>query len=125
VVLYIYLMRVKLSEQYANEREEICKKIINILQLDADNSFLLSELDENNEKQQAIMKLKDEIPKYFAVSAITPFISGRECARPALSIIKGILKQQGYYVVGKTCSFKFDGGYEWTTKYHIFRKTDV
>ncbi len=29
MLLYSYLMRVKLSEQYVNEREEVCKKIIN------------------------------------------------------------------------------------------------
>jgi len=116
-------MRIKLSEQYANEREEICNKLINILKLDEDNSFLLCDLDNDLEKQQAIFALKDEIQKYFAVSAITPFIPGRECQRPALSIAKGIFKQQGYLVVGKSFSYKYDGGYEWTVKYHIFRKT--
>ena len=116
-------MRVKLSELYPVEREEICNKIIEILQLDADNSFLLSELDTNEEKQNAIIGLKDEIQKYFAVSAITPFIVGRECARPALCIAKGILRQQGYFFEGKSYSCKFDGGYEKTTKYFIFRKT--
>ncbi len=115
-------MRVKLSEQYVNEREEICNKLIAILKLDNENSFLLCDLDSDSEKQQAIMNLKDDIQKYFAVSAITPFIAGRECQRPALSIAKGILKQQGYLVVGKSFSYKYDGGYEWTVKYHIFRK---
>jgi hypothetical protein len=32
--------RVKLCEKYTQEREEICKKIIAILNLDANNSFL-------------------------------------------------------------------------------------
>lgn len=117
-------MRVKLSDQYPKEREEICQKIINILQLDNENSFLLSDLDESIEKQNAITELKDEIQKYFAVSGITAFIPGRECARSALCIIKGILRQQGYVFTGKSCSYKFDGGYVWTTKYHIFRKSD-
>jgi len=39
-------MRVKLCDKYKNEREEICKKLIDILKLDTNNSFLLSDLDE-------------------------------------------------------------------------------
>lgn len=117
-------MRVKLSELYPKERDEVCQKIINILQLDDESSFLLSELDENKDKQNAIIGLKDEILKYFAVSGITAFIPGRECAREALCIVKGILRQQGYIFTGKSCSYKYDGAYVWTMKYHIFRKLD-
>jgi hypothetical protein len=38
-------MRIKLSEKYQKEREDICDKIISILELDENNSFLLCELD--------------------------------------------------------------------------------
>ena len=38
-------MRIKLSEKYHNEREEVCKKIISIIDLDENNSFLLCDLD--------------------------------------------------------------------------------
>jgi hypothetical protein len=38
-------MRIKLSEKYQKEREDICDKIINILELDENKSFLLCELD--------------------------------------------------------------------------------
>ena len=44
-------MRVKLCDKYKIEREDICKKIIDILKLDTNNSFLLSELDDDTEKQ--------------------------------------------------------------------------
>jgi hypothetical protein len=47
-------MRVKLCEKYKNEREEICKKLIDLLKLDANHSFLLSDLDADTEKQRAI-----------------------------------------------------------------------
>jgi len=115
-------MRQKLSEMYPKEREEVCNKIIQILQLDADNSFLLSELDANEEKQKAIIDLKEEIQKYFAVSALTPYISGRECARPALCIAKGILRQDGYFFEGKAFTFKdHNGDKVKTTKYFIFK----
>ena len=61
--------RIKLSEQYHKEREELCKKLIEI----TGTEFLLSELDENLEKQAAILALKDEIQKCFAVSSIATF----------------------------------------------------
>ena len=48
-------MRIKLSEQYAEEREQICKKLIDILELDANNSILLCDLDADTAKQQAIV----------------------------------------------------------------------
>ena len=32
-------MRIKLSDKYQNEREEICNKIITILDLKEDNTF--------------------------------------------------------------------------------------
>ncbi len=118
-------MRVKLSEQYPKEREEICQKIINILQLDDKKSFLLSELDENQDKQNAIIELKDEIQKYFAVSAMLVFMNGKECVRPALCIAKGILRQQGYFFEGKSQSYKFDGGYNRTVRYFVFRKSEI
>ena len=62
-------MRIKLSEKYHNEREEVCKKIISIIDLDENNSFLLCDLDKDIEKQQKLLDLKEEIPKYFACSS--------------------------------------------------------
>jgi hypothetical protein len=56
-------MRVKLCDKYKIEREDICKKIIDILKLDANNSFLLSDLDADKEKQAAILNMKEEIQK--------------------------------------------------------------
>lgn len=43
-------MRVKLCNKYKVEREDICKKLIDILKLDANNSFILCELDADIEK---------------------------------------------------------------------------
>ena len=54
-------MRPKLSEKYAEEREEICSRILNILELDDNGAFILSTLDADVERQNKIMELKDEI----------------------------------------------------------------
>ena len=49
-------MRIKLSKKYQTEREEICNKIITILDLKEDNTILLCKLDENIEKQNKILE---------------------------------------------------------------------
>ena len=115
-------MRVKLCDKYKIEREDICKKIIDILKLDANNSFLLSDLDEDAEKQTAILNMKEEIQKCFACSNISSFKPNFECKRPYLNIVKSILRQQNYLFNGSSNVIKLENGECKTTKkYHIFR----
>ena len=115
-------MRVKLCEKYKIEREDICKKIIDILKLDVNNSFLLCDLDADTEKQMAILKMKEEIQKCFACSNISSFKPNFECKRPYLNIVKSILRQQNYLFNGSSNVIKLDNGDSKTTKkYHIFR----
>ena len=49
-------MRTKLCEKYQLEREDICARLISILQLDNNNSFLLCNLDDNIEKNRKSVK---------------------------------------------------------------------
>jgi hypothetical protein len=116
-------MRVKLSEKYKNERENICKKLINIIELDENNSFFLYKLDADIEKQQKIMDMKEEIRKYFAVSTLSAFKpEGFECKRPYMSILRSILRKQGYEVKNrKYIKLNPDGTYIRTIKYKILR----
>ena len=115
-------MREKLCDKYKQEREEISKKLIDILQLDTNNSFLLSELDEDTEKQSAILNMKEEIQKYFACSEISSFKPNFECKRPYLNIVRGILRKQNYLFNGISNVIKMENGESKTTKkYHIFR----
>ena len=115
-------MRIKLSEKFQNEREDICNKIISILELKEDNFFLLCELDEDIEKQNKILELKEEIKKYFACSTISSFKPNFECKRPYLNIIRSILRKQNYTFVGDDIFFrKQDGTYIKTMKYKTFR----
>ena len=114
-------MRIKLSEKYITQREEICNKIISILGLKADNTFLLCELDEDIEKQNKIMGLKEEIQKYFACSTISSFKPNFECKRPYLNIIRSILRKQNYNFVGNDYTIKINNIPKKTIKYIIFR----
>ena len=119
-------MRVKLSEKYPQERENICKRIIEILELDAaDNSFLLCNLDEDAAKQEKILAMKYEINKYFRVSNISTFKPDFECKRPYLSIVRSILRQQNYTVDNSPFFVKYEGGLlRRTVKYVIRRVTE-
>ena len=115
-------MRVKLCEKYKTEREEICKKLIDIIKLNASNSFLLYELDADIEKQTAILNMKDEIQKCFACSELSSFKPNFECKRPYLNIIRGILRKEGYTFENNNILYKLENGtYIKTMKYKIFR----
>ena len=114
-------MRVKLCEKYKIEREDICKKIIDILKLDVNNSFLLCDLDEDPEKQTDILNMKEEIQKCFACSEISSFKPNFECKRPYLNIVRGILRKQGYTFISTDLDIKINDVIKRTTKYIIFR----
>jgi hypothetical protein len=115
-------MRVKLSEKYKIEREEICKNIIDILKLDNNQCFILCELDENKETQTEILNMKDDIQKCFACSEISSFKPNFECKRPYLNIVRGILRKQGYTFENNNILFKLENGnYKKTMKYKVFR----
>ena len=114
-------MRIKLSEKYLIEREEICNKIITILGLKEDKTFLLCELDEDIEKQNKIMDLKEEIQKYFACSTISSFKPNFQCRRPYLNIIRSILRKQNYNFIGNDYTIKINNCPKKTIKYVIFR----
>ena len=115
-------MRVKLCDKYKIEREEICKKLIDILKMDANHSFLLSDLDADIEKQTAILNMKEEIQKCFACSTIYSFKPNFDCKRQYLNIVKSILRQQDYLFNGISNVIKLENGESKTTKkYHIFR----
>jgi hypothetical protein len=115
-------MRVKLCEKYQIEREEICKKIIDILQLDSKNYFLLHDLDNDIQKQTAILNMKEEIQQYFACSNISSFKPNFDTKRPYLNIVKSILRQQNYIFSGVSVVIKLENGESKPTKkYYIFR----
>ncbi len=114
-------MRVKLCDKYKIEREDICKKIIDILKLDDKQSFILCELDADLDKQTAVLNMKEEIQKCFACSEISSFKQNFECKRPYLNVVRGILRKQGYTFVSTDIDIKINDVVKRTKKYIIFR----
>lgn len=116
-------MRVKLSEKYPNERETICKRLIEILEVEPEeNSFLLCDLDEDVSKQEKILAMKEEINKYFRVSNISTFKPDFKCKRPYLSIVRSILRQQNYTVDNSPFFVKYEGGLMKRTVKYVIRR---
>lgn len=114
-------MRIKLCDKYQIERENICNQILHILQLNNDNSFLLCDLDNDDEKKSSILELKEKIQKYFACSTISSFKPNFDCKRPYLNIIRSILRKQGYNFIGNDFTVKINDVPKKTIKYIIFR----
>ena len=115
-------MRQKLKDKYQKEREEYCNKIITILQLDDNNSFLLCDLDEDIDKQNELLAMKDEIKKCFTVSDISTFKPHCECKKPYLNMVRSILRQQNYTVNYEPHIINYENNlFKKTIKYRIFR----
>jgi len=115
-------MRLK-SELYKTEQLQLCDKIIEILQLDDDNSFLLKDLDNNIDKQKQILDLIPEIRKYFSFSSIIGASEPKKTKRPYMSIIRQICKIK-YNVVPKNYMLRRENEKEVKTmKYFFFLKT--
>lgn len=58
------------STLYKKEQDELVDKIINILELDNENSIILYNLDNDKIKQDKILELIPEIRKYYSFSTI-------------------------------------------------------
>jgi hypothetical protein len=116
-------MRKKLSELYKKERDDICERIIKIINLDKNNSFLLSDLDSDLEKQKSIIIMKEEIKKFFECSTISTFKPNFNCKRPYLNIVRSILRKQNYNIEGKDYCIKYDNGLQKRTIIYTITKT--
>ena len=112
-------MRLK-SELYAQEQEQLSNKIIDILELDEESSITLYELDHDLEKQEKIMKMSEELKKYFTYAKIEGLKNPEKCQRPWLSIIRQITKP--YHTLYSADFRLVDNKKIRTTKYLFLKK---
>jgi len=80
------------KDLYKTEQEELADTIINILNLDADNSIILYDIDHNTEIKDGIMNLVPELRKYFSYNNINGLTRPERMKRPYLSLIRQITK---------------------------------
>jgi len=88
------------SELYKTEQYEICDKIITILNLDSNSSFILKDLDNDENKKKMILDLIPDIRKYYSFSSIIGVSEPEKAKRPYMSIIRQVCKLK-YNVIGK------------------------
>jgi hypothetical protein len=113
-------MRLK-EELYKKEQDEILQKIINIIDLDKENSITLYELDNNTEKQNKIIDLIPDIRKYFSLSFVKGVKNPELLKRPYLSVIKQILKNN-YNIISSDFRTQIDENKIRTKKYIFILK---
>jgi hypothetical protein len=114
-------MRLK-SELYKNEQLEIMNKIINILELDDNNSITLYELDNDIEKQEKILEILPEIKKYFKCKCVKSLIAPEKVKRIYLSLIRYITKLE-YNMIGVQFLIQKDKSKIRTVKYIFIKKS--
>lgn len=104
---------------YQNEQYELINKIINILNLDSENSIILYNLDNDKEKQDKILALIPEIRKYYSFSKIIGASEPDKAKRPYLSIIRQLTKSK-YKLNSYDYRIKQEGKEDIRTKKFIF-----
>ena len=111
------------SELYHKQQSELCDEIINILDLDKDNSIILYYLDNDIEKQEKIMDLIGRIRTFFTYRLIRGLVYPENCKRPWLTIIKHMTKIK-YKLEKKVCYLKVDNERFRSVKY-IFNPLEL
>ena len=104
---------------YKKEQDELVDKIINILELDNENSIILYNLDNDKTTQDKILELIPEIRKYYSFSTIIGASEPTKAKRPYLSIIRQLTKSK-YKLNSYDYRIKQDNKEDIRTKKYIF-----
>lgn len=105
---------------YKSEQYEIIDKIMNILELDKNNSILLYNLDKDKEKQDSIMELVPDIKKYFRYKTFKGVSDPESSKRPYVSVIRQCTKER-YKMLSVDSNLKLEDGSIVRTKKHVFQ----
>lgn len=96
----------KKEVKYKKEREELLETLFKLLNIGLiKNSFILYYLDRNVEVKEKIYLLKDDIKKYYSGSSCRG-LNKKDSKRPYMSIIRFLLKENGYKLVSFDFSVK-------------------
>lgn len=114
----------KKQELYEAEQNALIYRLLEVLDLDNESSFLLSTFDLSEEKQKQIMDLYPDVRKFFSLTNVQAIANPDSAQRPWLSLIKNVLKQK-YKVLGVAYRLKHeeDETYSFTRRYFVQPKT--
>lgn len=105
---------------YPEEQKRIKQKLLSILDLDAQNSVTLYDL-EHSTKHEHIMGLLPDLRAYFSLSTSPPIANPDKYARPWLTIIKQLTKDE-FDMVSADWRIRQENGEVIRTKRYFFHK---
>ena len=98
----------KRVDKYHKERIEVLHKMFDILGINENNNtFLLHDLDNDQEKQNKILELESEIKRYFICGSWNCF-KDPNIKRKYLSLIKNTMKTLDYNMIPTKINIKKD-----------------
>ena len=113
------MTRPKKDVQYKKEQEQTIKKMIEILGATETNTFVLYEVENNEDKIKKINGLTNDIKKYFPCKNIGGIKEPERFARPWLSVIRQVLKRKYKVITG---DYTIKEGNIRTRIYHLMNK---
>ena len=105
---------------YPEEQKQLKAELLSILNLDAQNSITLYDLD-NSDKSTKIMDLLPRLRAYFSLSKNPPIANPDKYERPWLTIIKQLTKDE-YDMVSADWRIKSENKDVIRTKRYFFHK---
>lgn len=111
------MVRTSKKVKYKKEQEELVNKLLEILPL-KDNGFTLYEMDNNKERQEKILELKDDIKKYFVYRNIGVIKNKHNSKRIWLPLCRCVLRQYGYEFIVGSKNIKDTYGKNYKTQYY-------
>jgi hypothetical protein len=111
----------KSVKNYTEERQNVINELFKILEINETNKkFSLSELDQNEEKQQKILALEPDIKKYFLCSRWNFFSHKyRDSKRNYLSLIRSLCNDMNIEFISSYKNKKIDDKNKKETYYYF------
>jgi hypothetical protein len=113
-------MRLK-NELYDDEQSKIKKELIDILELNNKNGFILYQIDHDEELKSKIMRLLPKIRTFYSMSKITAISTPERIKRPYISIIRHILKND-YDILSTEYTLRIDEKIIRTKRYVFIKR---
>jgi hypothetical protein len=114
------IMRFK-NELYDDEQSKIKKELIDILELNNKNGFILYQIDHDEELKSKIMGLLPKIRTFYSMSKITAISTPERIKRPYISIIRHILKRD-YDILSAEHTLRIDEKIIRTKRYVFIKR---
>jgi len=120
----IVKMGLKKTEKYRAECEAIVERLRAILELDADNSFYLCELDGDEEKQRLILELIPEIKVNFGCKKWNNIEHEGQNRLFIVNLIKNVFKHENFLFLNKRVQYVTENNEtKNTSRYYVIKKS--